>query len=92
MKARDIIGLIIAAVIFLVAGIILWTQLAPVPAGTGITVEVPPKVYVPLGTDERVADRDSLRNLQDFARPQEIRVCTSEADKSCIGKNGIFQP
>ncbi len=92
MKSRDIIGLIIAGLIFLAAGIIFYTQLAPVPKGTGITVEVPPKVVVPLASEISQSQMVSLKKLQDYARPQEIRVCTSEGDKGCVGKNGIFQP
>lgn len=92
MKSRDIIGLVIAGLIFLAAGIIFYTQLAPVPKGTGITVEVPPKVVIPLASDASVSQMARLKQLQDYARPQEIRVCTSGADKGCVGKNGIFQP
>lgn len=92
MKTRDIIGAVIALAIIIVTGTIFYTQLAPVPKGTGIVVEVPPKLNVPLSSDVAKKQRDDMRALQDYARPQEIRVCSGDSDKGCIGKNGIFQP
>ena len=92
MKTRDIIGIIIIIVVVIATGILYYTQIAPVPSGTGITVEVPPKVVVPLANEIDQTHRDNMRALQDYARPQEIRVCNSDSDKGCIGKGGIFQP
>ncbi|MDP4038611.1 MAG: hypothetical protein Q8P54_01415 [bacterium] len=44
MKPRDIVIIIICIIIILISGIILYSNFAPVPKDSGITVEIPRKV------------------------------------------------
>lgn len=70
MKSRDIIGLIIATMILIGCAILLYTQLAPAPADSGIKVMVPKTVVVPLSDSKSKDNLISIRSLTDFSVPQ----------------------
>lgn len=84
MKRRDVIGLVFAVAVFAIAGVILYTQLAPAPKDTGIAVQVPAKVKVPLSDENDVTKLNDLLRFVDFSDPQK---CT---DEKCGSKGPIF--
>ncbi|QQS27064.1 hypothetical protein IPM44_00570 [bacterium] len=75
MKKRDIIGLVIAVALIAITGVLLYTQLAPAPKDTGISVSVPAKVAVPLSDPKDQEKLTELERYEDFSKPQQ---CTNE--------------
>lgn len=74
MKRRDVIGLVFAVAIFAIAGVLLYTQLAPAPKDTGISVMVPAKVAVPLSTDQQQQKMTEILRYKDFSDPQQCKT------------------
>ncbi len=75
MKRRDIIGLVIAVAVIAITGVLLYTQLAPAPKDTGINVQVPAKVAVPLSDQKDQEKLTELERYNDYSSPQQ---CTAE--------------
>ena len=73
MKKRDVIGLVVAVAIIAIAGVLLYTQLAPAPKDTGITVQVPAKVVVPLADEKEQTKLRKLERYNDYSAPQECK-------------------
>lgn len=86
MKKRDVIGLVIAIAIFSIAGVILYTQFVPASTGTGISVEVPAKVVVPLAEEKDRAIATELERYADYSVPQK---CKDQGDVCGGGENPI---
>ncbi|MCC7543141.1 hypothetical protein IT415_00290 [bacterium] len=91
MKRRDMIGLVIAIAIFVAAGVLLYSQLAPAPQDSGIKVTIPRPVTMPLDEADtsQPNDRtklDELKKLTDFSTPQK---CIDQPDR-CGGNTQIF--
>ncbi len=84
MKRRDLIGILVIVAIISVIGVLLYTQLAPAPKDSAIMVEVPPKVAVPLQSEDDQRILNDLKALSDYAKPpkceagQETCKATSE--------------
>lgn len=74
MKRRDLIGILIVVAIVSIIGVLLYTQFAPAPKDTGISVEVPAKVVVPLESDADKKTLTDLRGLSDYAKPPKCET------------------
>lgn len=83
MKRRDIIGLVVAVAIIAITGVLLYSQLAPAPKDTGISVSVPAKVGVPLADQKDQEKLSELERYEDFSTPQQ---CT---DETCGRENPL---
>lgn len=86
MKKRDVIGLVIAVAIIAIAGVLLYTQLAPAPKDTGISVKVPAKVTVPLEDQKDQTKLTELERYDDYSAPQE---CKNQGDTCGKGPGPI---
>jgi hypothetical protein len=86
MKKRDIIGLVIAVAIIAITGVLLYTQLAPAPKDTGISVQVPAKVAVPLEDEKDKTKLTELERYNDYSAPQE---CKDQGDTCGKGPGPI---
>ena len=91
MKRRDMIGLVIAIAIFVAAGVLLYSQVAPAPQDSGIKVNVPRPVRIPLdqASSTRPSSSDKLKDiklLNDYSTPQK---CIDKPEK-CGGNKNIF--
>ncbi len=91
MKRRDMIGLVVAIAIFVAAGVLLYSQLAPAPQDSGIKVSVPRPVKIPLdqASTSKPTAADKLKDiklLNDYSTPQK---CIDKPDK-CGGNKNIF--
>lgn len=62
MKPRDIVIIVICVIIILVSGIILYSNFAPVPKDSGITVEIPH----PVEPDFNQEQLQKLKGLTDY--------------------------
>ncbi|MEI7818964.1 MAG: hypothetical protein WCI47_02495 [bacterium] len=88
MKQKDMIGLVVALVVLIGASVLLYSQLAPAPKDSGIKVEIPKEVKVPLDQ----ADNDgktqlkAITDLVDFSNPQR---CDDQPEK-CTGNPNPF--
>ena len=71
MKSRDLVGLIMAIVIVTVAGVLLYSQLAPASSDSGIKVIVPQAVTVPLSATTAQDNLTTIKGLTDFSVPQK---------------------
>ncbi len=87
MKKRDLIGLVIAIAIISITGVLLYTQLAPAPKDTGISVVVPARVKEPLSDSGDPSDQKKMSSLEqfvDFSIPQKC----SDSGSNCGGGPG----
>ncbi len=75
MKPRDIVIIIICLIIIIISGIILYSNFAPVPKDSGITVEIPRKVD-PNFNQEKL---QTLKALTDYTI--DLGQVTPEPDK-----------
>ena len=86
MKTRDLIGLTIALVIIIVAGVLLYGQLAPAPKDSGIQVQIPQPVIVPLNSDADKTKLADIKALKDLSVPQKC----DDDPKRCEGPKKPF--
>lgn len=91
MKKRDMIGLVIAIAIFVAAGVLLYSQLAPAPKNSDIKVSIPNPVKVPLDESDTSQPKaatklDELKKLSDYSTPQKC----IDAPEKCGGNTQIF--
>jgi hypothetical protein len=70
MKSREMIGIVIALVIISVSGILLYSQLAPVPKESGVQVVIPQAVAVPLKSTAEQDKLTDIKRLTDYSVPQ----------------------
>lgn len=85
VKTRDLIGIILAISIFIGAGLLLYTQLAPAQKNSGIMVEVPNAIQQPLASDDSKTDKKTITELEDFYKKVDIKECADGQTTGCVG-------
>lgn len=85
MKQKDIVYMVLAAVILLVAGYIAYTQLVPQKASSSKkAVEVEKVGMIP-----RELDKDGMARLRDESK---VKDYSSPVDLNGLGNKAIFGP